>query len=77
MENGTRDIHSNYNQMKVYCEIICNRHFHQAIGEILKISEKFWLVLSMNFTSLTLSGHTENSFASIVCVHVENCSQNE
>ena len=29
---------------------MCNRHFHGAIGETLKISEKFWLVLCVTFT---------------------------
>ena len=51
-ESGTRNICSNHNQMKAFCEcypnsikkILSNRHFHRAIGETLKIPENFWLV---------------------------------
>ena len=58
-----------------------NLHFHRAIGETLKIPEKLWLVLRLNFiypgilVERTLN--TKKEFASFVGVHVDNCTQNE
>ena len=60
-ENGTRNIYSNYNQMRAYVEcfpnqskkIIPYRPFHRAIDETLKIQEKCWSFLYRNFTGVS------------------------
>ena len=56
-ENGTRNIYSNNNQMRAYVEcsqnqskIVLYRSFHREIDETLKILEKCWLFLYLNFT---------------------------
>ena len=57
-ENGTRNVYSNYNQMRAYVEcspnqfkkIVPFRPFHQAINETLKIPEKCWPFLYLKFT---------------------------
>ena len=56
-ESGARNIYSNNNQMRAYVEalqinqkIIPYRPFHRAIDETLKIPEKCWPFLYLNFT---------------------------
>ena len=58
-ENGARNLYSNYNQMRAYVECSSNqsrklyrsyRVFHQAIDKTLKVLEKCWPFLYLNFT---------------------------
>ena len=57
-ESDARNIYSNYNQMRAYVEcspnqsktIIPYRPFHRAIDETLKVPEKCWPFLCLNFT---------------------------
>ena len=55
-KNGARNIYSNYNQMRAYVDcspnqkIVPYRHFHRTIDETLKIPEKCWPFLYLNFT---------------------------
>ena len=56
-KNGARNIYSNYNQMRAYADalqinkkIILYRPFHRAIDRTLKIPEKYWPFLHLNFT---------------------------
>ena len=56
--SDARNIYPNYNQMRAYVEsspnqskkIIPYRSFHRAIDETLKIPEKCWPFLYLNFT---------------------------
>ena len=57
-ESVARNIYSNYNQMRAYTlnvrqinkKIIPYRHFHPAIDKTLKIPEKCWPFMYLNFT---------------------------
>ena len=56
-ENGARNIYSNYNQMRelmlntlqINKKVIPYRPFHRAIDKSLKIPEKCWSLLYLNF----------------------------
>ena len=68
--NGTRNMYTNYDQMKTSCECYSNQPrklyvidiFIEEFGKTLKVTEKCWLALYLNFTRVflinTVSPHT-------------------